>query len=126
MSEASKRDGASSAKRKPDWTLCVKEGERWREVGAAWNTDRGNVFVVLKEAMRPGTAMLFPFREKPAQPLPYRRPTMRPAPTKRAYDPASEPDYMDHQRQERRSPPPPPPPPSDDCPDPEAPEWLDK
>ena len=53
-------------KKRPDWTLCVKEGERWHKVGVAWNTERGNICVKLEESVPAGSVMAFPYREERA------------------------------------------------------------
>jgi hypothetical protein len=124
----------SNEKRKPNWTLCVKEGERWRSIGAAWETERGNLFVKLDEGMTlRGTAMFFPYREKPPRDYSaYRQPAYGTSATKAPTKPlppiqdaaAMVSDYMERKRQERHVPSPTPPSPSDECPDPQEPDWL--
>ncbi len=117
-----------STGRKPDWSLCVKDGEKWQTIGVAWETEKGNFFIKLDEGETlEGTAMLFPFREKPpsgggggwnrkATPS-----TSKPAPP----SPSTESDYMERKRRERQTPPMPTTPPNqDDCRDPEGPDWL--
>lgn len=100
----------SEAKRKPTFTLCVNDAPsgaapRWRSIGAAWESARGNLFVKVDEGCRlEGTAMLFPYREKPSGGFTrrpdYRRPVMRPTPAPAA--PPPEVDYMERQRAERK------------------------
>lgn len=105
----------SKEKRKPNWTLCVKDGEKWRDIGVAWESERGNLFLKLNEGEQlEGTAMLFPYRERTD------RSERRPPPVSK---PISEGDYMERKRQERRQERPLPPP-TAHCSDPVEPEWL--
>lgn len=127
----------NASKKLPTWSLCVKEGDRWRNIGAAWETDRGNLFVKLDEGVTlRGTAMFFPYREKPSGGGAYRKwEAKRPLPPiGDAADMAKQGDYMDRKRRERSGKgglppsepyyPPSPPSPQDMDPDPEAPDWL--
>ena len=51
--------------RQPQWSLCIKEGEQWRNVGAAWDGEKG-IFLKIDEGVTlKGTVMLFPYREVP-------------------------------------------------------------
>ena len=115
-----------STGRKPNWTLCVKDSpdSPWRNIGAAWETEKGNLFLKLDdgEALE-GTAMLFPYREKPAGAprRPYQQPYRRPPAAK---PPPPEPvaDYMEQKRARQQPPEPEAPinPPEDE----NGPGWL--
>lgn len=112
-----------STARKPTFTLCVNDAPaggkpHWRSIGAAWETQTGNLFLKVNEGetLR-DTAMLFPYREKPPS-------AFHPSPPVQSASPT---DYMERQRVERarRAPPPPAtPPPGDYDADPAAPGWL--
>src|SRR5689334_5610235 len=54
----------STPKKKPDWSICVKQGEQWQTVGAAWQTERGNISARLERPLPAGNLMLFPYRER--------------------------------------------------------------
>ena len=116
----------STEKRKPNWTLSVNDAPadarpQWRSIGAAWETQTGNLFLKVDDgATLRGTAMLFPYRERPASAFRRGVPYRAPAPPL-----ASQDDYMERQRLARASKAPSPPP-DDACPNPEAPAWLDQ
>lgn len=114
-------------KRKPNWTLCVKDGEHWESIGAAWETEKGHLFLKLDEGETlQGTAMLFPYRERNKggwlEPAPWKKKAPAPAPP----PPPATGDYMEQKRRERQTPAVPTTPPNqdDDCPDHEGPGWL--
>lgn len=106
--------------RPPTWDLAIKPGDsaKWVTVGAAWDTERGNISVRLSEKCAPseflallgrakGRFMLFPHRGDDADDVPATRTTRRdpdatvdenvePPTTPSA--PAPEPDYMERKR----------------------------
>lgn len=131
-------------KKKPDWTLCVKVGEKWQKVGAAWNTERGNISIRLDSTVQAGNFMAFPYREqwggREQGGYPKGHPgNVRAGESMEQYFrrrratvnswPSAE-DYMEQQRQARQEklrvdkPTDTPLNHDDDCPDPEAPDWL--
>jgi len=133
------------SKRLPNWTLCIKNGPdgKWQSIGAAWETEKGNLFLKLDEGVEvvhhpDSTLMLFPYREKPKNSGGWNKRPYRPEPPQRRepYVPPSkpeppppfEPDYMQRKREERRNPSQPPPPQPVDtdlpCEDPREPDWL--
>lgn len=73
--QSTKRKAASpqternmSTGRKPNWDLCIKTDPDapWYKIGAAWETEKGNLFIKIDEGETlKGTAMMFPHRDKP-------------------------------------------------------------
>lgn len=112
--------------KRPDWTLCIKTPEgKWEKVGAAWNTERGNICVRLEANMPAGNFMAFPYREESRG---WKRPASGGYRPPRPLPPVQDAAQIVSKDYRARLPVDPPGSTpanqDDDCPDPEAPDWL--